>query len=420
MVVLAVVANGCDRPEILEHRPVTVNVTELLYSDAPAWSALTADLDGDGVDELILAGHRSVKGPGYCRLAGRYPCAWHSFLGRAADRHHCTAGDVDADGDFDLYCTSGAGRGTSVGPNEVWRQVAPLQFESVPDALGASESTSRGRLSAFLDFNGDAYPDLVTTAWGQRDDGADNRSKLWINREGRLIPAALGLPVGFGARCLSIADVNADGYDDLIGCPTATGLSALLNREGVALKSVSLGSEKDWYWDVQFVPAGPDSAPLLVSTGGWRGAMFVEITHLTMPLDSAASNTTAPRRIPCRQGDLDGEDPELYCGRLLIHDADGDGHVDILVSRHRGWRHEVVLGDAPDLLIYGPAFREFSDLPTAPEGAGARLLASRIGIVQVNAGKDWPGSVRLITLGRLATRPAGVQSAPAAGTAPRR
>lgn len=385
---LAVAAGGCERYETLVHRPIEVTASELLAGDAPAWAALAADLDGDGVDELVLAGHRGAAGPAYCRLDASAPCEWQPFLARAADRHHCAAGDIDADGDLDLYCTAGADRGSGVGPNEVWRQVSPLRFNRVPDALGASEASSRGRLAAFFDFNHDAWPDLLTTAWGRRDDGADNRSKLWLNREGRFAPAAVTLPPAFGARCMSIADINADGYEDVIGCPGETGLYVLLNRRGATLEPTSIGVDGEWYWDAQFLASAPGEASLLISTGGVRKRMFIEITRLT-----AAPVARARRRIACSQAAVDGDDRDIYCGRLLLSDADGDGHVDILVSRHRGWRHEVVLGDAPDLLIHGPAFREFSHLPIAARGAGVRLLATRIGIVQVNAGESWSGSV---------------------------
>ncbi|MEE4109149.1 MAG: VCBS repeat-containing protein [Halieaceae bacterium] len=404
---LAVVAGGCERYETLVHRPIEVTVSELLAGDAPAWAAFVADLDGDGVDELVLAGHRGTPGPAYCRLDGSAPCAWQPFLARATDRHHCAAGDIDADGDLDLYCTAGADRGSGVGLNEVWRQISPLRFERVPDALGASEASSRGRLAAFFDFDHDAWPDLITTAWGQREDGADNRSKLWINREGRFAPAAVTLPPAFGARCMTIADINGDEYEDIIGCPAEAGLSVLLNRRGATLEPASIGVDGDWYWDAQFLAGAPGEASLLVSTGGVRGRMFIEITRLT-----AGRADPGRRRIACSQPAVDDDDQDIYCGRLLLNDADGDGHADILVSRHRGWRHEVVLGDAPDLLIYGPAFREFSDLPIAAHGAGERLLATRIGIVQVNAGEAWSGSVT-----RLRMTPGG-QIAPVATPAP--
>lgn len=392
--VFALAVVGCERREQLTPRPITVTRSVLLHSSEPAWSALAADLDRDGAVELVLAGHRSLQGPGYCRLDGPSPCALRAFLGRAPDRHDCVAGDIDADGDLDMYCTAGAERGSGKGSNEVWMQVSPMRFENVPDALGAREESSRGRLAAFLDFNGDAWPDLVSTAWGTRVDGGDNRSKLWINREGHFVPADSSLPEWFGARWLSIADVNADGFDDIIGSPIKAGLWVLLNRRGEELETLAIGAEKDWYWDAQFLPETSGQAPLMVSTGGRPGDMFVEITELTPTL-----GVESRRRIDCSQSGFE-DDRDMYCGRLLLHDADGDGKKDILVSRHLGWRHEDVLGDAPDLLIFGPDFREFSNLPVAQQGAGENLIATDVGVVQINAGKSWPGSVSLLQFRR--------------------
>ena len=79
-----------------------------------------------------------------------------------------------------------------------------------------------------------------------------------------------------------------------------------------------------------------------------------------------------------------------------MHDADRDGHTDILVSRRKGFRHERMLGDAPDLVLFGPSFKEFTALPKTAFGASADLLASENGVVQVNAGENWPGSVNLL------------------------
>lgn len=387
---IAATLGGCGRPESLVHRPVDVAVSELVVSASPAWSALVADLDADGVDELVLAGHRGAEGPGYCRLDGSARCRWQPFLGPAADRHHCTDGDVDDDGDLDLYCTAGADRGAGLGSNELWRQVGPMAFERAVDALGAGEASSRGRLATFFDFNRDAWPDLVTTAWGARSDGADNRSKIWINEQGHFRALDTALPPAFGARCLTVADVNADGFDDIIGCPAEAGLTVLLNAGGTGFTEVPIAVADDWYWDVRFTSGRADEPWLLVATGGVRGAMFIEIAGVTGGLVSMDR-----RRLACAQASID-DDEDIYCGRLLLADVDGDGHVDLLVSRRRGWRHEDVRGDAPDLLIYGPAFREFTDLPIATEGAGDRLIPSRIGILQVNAGEDWPGSVQLL------------------------
>ena len=386
------VLGGCDRPETLTYRALAVTASELLVSPVPAWSALVADLDSDGVEELVLAGHRGEDGPGFCRLDGNAPCRWQAFLGPAADRHYCTTGDVDGDGDLDLYCTAGADRGAGFGRNELWYQVGPMAFEAAVDALGAAEASGRGRLATFFDFDHDPWPDLVTTTWGTRSDGGDNRSKVWRNDGGRFLPVDASLPPAFGARCLTVADINADGFDDLLGCPAEVGLIALLNRGGSGLEATVLGVAQDWYWDVQFLQGVAGKASLLVSTGGTRGEMFIEIARL-----APTREVTDRRRLACSQARLD-DDADMYCGRLLLHDANGDGHVDILVSRRLGWRHEDVRGDAPDLLIYGPDFREVSPLPAAARGAGERLIASAIGIVQVNAGEGWGGSVRLLRL----------------------
>ena len=391
--IMMFVLAGCERATVgdtLDYRPMPFATSELVRSESPAWSALITDLNSDGIEELVLSGHRGTFRPGFCHLDGSTPCQWRPFLDQGKDRHDCTDGDVDADGDIDLYCTSGADRGAGLRTNEVWRQIEPLIFESVPGALGASETTSRGRFATFFDFNRDAWPDLITTAWGTRSDGEDNRSKLWVNVAGAFHPSEVRLPAAFGARCLTTDDVDEDGYVDLLGCPARTGLPLLRNHRASALEVVALGDPSDWYWDAQLLVSPHNEPGKIISTGGDRGEMFIEIAQLTRSL-----KIQQRRRISCWQATVD-DDPDVYCGRLLLHDADRDGHTDILVSRRKGFRHENMLGDAPDLVIFGPSFQTFTGLPTAAFGASEVLFAVESGIVQVNAGEAWPGSVNLL------------------------
>ena len=388
----AAALSGCERPDALDYRPITVTAVDLSRSEAPAWSALVSDFDADGIEELVLAGHRGAVGPGFCRLDGSVPCQWEPILGRGADRHHCTAGDIDANGLIDFYCTAGAYSGEGTGSNEVGRQVEPRVFELVPDALGASEMSSRGRLATFFDFNHDLWPDLVTTAWGARSDGADNRTKLWINVNGVFQETSLMLPDNFGARCLATVDADGDGFVDLLGCPGETGLTLFRNDGASALEKIAVGVDHEWYWDTKILQFKPAEPRLLISSGGTRGNTFIELTRLTKFLQVAER-----RRISCWQDALD-EDSDVFCGRLLLHDADRDGHVDILVSRRKGGRHthEEVVHDAPDLLIFGPNFQTFTDLPPAAFGARSRFLQTELGLVQINAGENWSGSVKLL------------------------
>lgn len=387
---MLVILGGCGRSDTLEYRPIPVQAVELVRSEAPAWSSLITDLDADGVNELLLAGHRGTHRPGFCRLEGNNQCLLQPLLEPGKDRHHCTAGDIDADGDSDLYCTAGAERGLGFGANEVWRQTDPMVFEIVPDAIGAKEESSRGRLAAFFDFNHDAWLDLVTTAWGTRTDEKDNQSKLWINVAGVFKVFDMRLPDAFGARCLSTHDVDGDGFVDLLGCPATTGLTLLRNVRASTLEGVAIGDAREWYWDIQFIPSSSNEPGQIVSSGGVREAMFIEIAKL-----SSSLGVERRKRISCWQATVD-DDRDVYCGRLLLHDANEDGHTDILVSRRKGFRHENMLGDAPDLVIFGPSFESFTDLPTTTFGASESLFAVESGIVQINAGKDWPGSVRLL------------------------
>jgi len=52
-----------------------------------------------------------------------------------------------------------------------------------------------------------------------------------------------------------------------------------------------------------------------------------------------------------------------------------------------------VIGDAPDLILKGPNFEHGFSIPPTSHGAGSELLPWRGGLIQVNSGEDWSGSV---------------------------
>jgi hypothetical protein len=127
------------------------------------------DYDNDGDQDVWIGYHDqggklwSNNGSGaYTRVAA---AAWPTVNadGQIPDRHYCAWADVDRNGLKDAYCSAGRGGANAVKhgkDNELWLQTAKGRFKEVGTAWGIGELCGRSHYVAFLNANGDAYPDL--------------------------------------------------------------------------------------------------------------------------------------------------------------------------------------------------------------------------------------------------------------------
>jgi hypothetical protein len=211
-----------------------------LASSLETWEATVVDYDGDG-DQDVWVGHhdqggRLLRNNGagtYTRVA---PGAWPRVNadGMIPDRHLCAWADVDRNGLVDAYCSAGRSGENLVKTgrdNELWLQTAVGRFREVGTAWGVGDVCGRSQYVAFLNANRDAYPDLFVGNRSPRpvtgdpcDDPANGlpseESKLFLNRGGTGFRPVTNWGIGGygGTRCAEVADVNGDGWDDLLVC----------------------------------------------------------------------------------------------------------------------------------------------------------------------------------------------------------
>jgi HEAT repeat protein len=173
------------------------------------------DIDGDGWDDLILAGrvYRNEGGRRFVDYTAR------CNLRMPGNAVNMVVADYDRDGKLDLYVTlagrpgsnswleerSGEGRG-----NYLWRNKGNWQFEDVSKSSGADAGRCSTFSAAWLDANNDGWPDLhVINEFG-------NGVLLLNNRDGTFTRQALGdRPVDFGSMGVAVGDVNNDGHIDI-------------------------------------------------------------------------------------------------------------------------------------------------------------------------------------------------------------
>ncbi|HJZ94556.1 MAG TPA: FG-GAP-like repeat-containing protein [Gemmataceae bacterium] len=178
--------------------------------------AAWVDLDGDGWEDLILAGRvfRNEGGERFVDYTDR--C---NISGALAEANGIIVADYDRDGKLDLYLTrSGVagrrswleGRTAELQENYLLRNLGNWKFEDVSRASGARAKFRSTFTAAWLDANNDGWPDLyVPNEFG---DGV-----LLVNQgNGTFVERPLaGRPADFGTMGLAVGDINNDGNIDI-------------------------------------------------------------------------------------------------------------------------------------------------------------------------------------------------------------
>jgi len=178
-------------------------------------SAAFVDIDGDGWEDLILAGriYRNDQGQRFVDYTHR------TNLVIPAKATGIAIADFDTDGRMDLYVTiPGTGKAESwlngeSGErltNQLWRNLGDWKFANVTEASNAGGGHRSVFSAVWLDANNDGRPDLyVPNEFGN--------GVLLLNQGNgtfREQPLVKG-PGDFGTMGLSAGDINNDGHIDL-------------------------------------------------------------------------------------------------------------------------------------------------------------------------------------------------------------
>lgn len=312
------------------------------------------------------------------------------------------AGDIDADGDSELWVGARSAindAGEEVGNVRLFLGGSAETTASPAPAVTIWGTANYGRTGSALagksDFNGDGLPDLAMSGqlWDRLPDGTEDfpsRGEVRLAEGGTIAGdlADTDLPVtllGDGAAdqtgaALATADLDGDGYDDLIiGSPYGGGSAGKVSQVNggpdvftpniasiTAFASQSIvGDEagQAFGWAVAAGDVTGDSVPDVVigaplddSPWGAEGAVMV--------IDGATPWTDRTY-IAKRTGEAD--DHQLGTGLAVGKDVNGDGFGDIVVGAVAAWHALRPKSGRVYLLAGGPSLTGEASIAGTPQ-----------------------------------------------------
>ncbi|MDP9184510.1 MAG: VCBS repeat-containing protein [Actinomycetota bacterium] len=368
-----------------------------------SYTVAVADVDHDGWPDVLIGHHGSRP----AELFMNQPDGEGGTLGfepvfrlvdtihARPDRHGCIMGDPNLDGLTDILCLKGAQQGTAKKWNELWIQGPKGVWADEAHAWGIEDVWGRGRHPAWIDLNGDRYPDLFIGNDEPRHDGHITPNRTFVNVKGkRFREVDLGITREDGSACVQTLDVNGDGRDDLLLCGDAQTLLYVRRGSGFVAANGAYG--------VPSYPIANGAEIVDLSGDGIDDLVLVHLDRLEIRLGGSDGSFGPPVL----------EHPLAHGHGLAIGDVNGDGAPDVYAVD--GCEDRV---NAPDvLLLNGDDGRSWTQLalPPLPPGelAGCGDTAAMVDldrdgmqdIVVLNGGGndqplDLDGPDQLLTLG---------------------
>jgi enediyne biosynthesis protein E4 len=365
-----------------------------------AWKGCAVgDVDGDGLQDLLLLGYRSLS------LLRNAPSGWQDITRAAGldprNRSQWGTGagfmDLDADGWLDLvllnyvvfgpaepqFCDMGHGIRSGCPPSyyspefpELWRNERG-RLRDVTSLSGLKNSNGKSLVLAFADVDDDGMIDFYVGNDTTPSELYRNLGGLRFENVGVSSGAAYGVRFGtpMAAMCADWGDFDRDGRLDLVVTGNSNEAFNLLRNQGQAL--FESASQETGLADITYRPLGFGGKWIDFENDGWPDLAFANgdvqekrrregDLQFRQPL--MLLRNEEGRRFRDLVPELGGALAEPILGRgLAAGDYDNDGRMDLLVVDYEGdvrlfrnttrssghWVRFTVRSDDPNRYGYG-------------------------------------------------------------------
>lgn len=347
-----------------------------------------ADIDADGDFDIVMANGGGLFGPGNMEAAVVYlndskgaflNATSASFSGAPSQVRQVAIGDIDGDGDLDIYQPGAYG----TDDDKLWVQTAPRVFADQAATLLPPATKSRAGSAHFGDLDRDGDLDLVVADWG--DAGATSVSRLILysnDGHGRFtlietqkdsptatdhFPATIAATPDvayYGARPTDLDFVDVDNDFDLdILINHRQGHSRIFLNDGHGYFSdggANYAAKQGPYANNQEACDLDDDGDLdlLLDNAGKApdgAAPGMNVTQLLINdghgvfVDRSATQIVA--------------EPAAQDGAAKCADVDADGHYDIVIGSRTHTSEKVLLNDGAGVFTYAAdALPQFTDI----------------------------------------------------------
>jgi hypothetical protein len=301
-----------------------------------AWDLEVADLNGDGVPDIVVTSDSSVavllgSGGGAFKPAVTYSSGGSYNWGLAI-------GDLNRDGKLDLvaaaFCSGiGGCLGVLLGNGDGTFQPAVTYSDDYYE-WASGEGIYFPVMIA--DVNGDGIPDLVVVSQTSENYGDGSVGILLGNGDGTFKPVVTYDSGGFGTFSGVLADVNGDGKLDVI--VTNCGPSGSTDCTSDGTVGVLLGNGDGTFQPVKTYSTGGDtSSPLAVADVNRDGKLDILVGN------NCPGNCSGDGSFAVLLGNGDGtfQGAVTYdtggggVGAIAVADLNGDGYPDVVVASNQ-------------------------------------------------------------------------------------
>lgn len=207
------------------------------YNNAALGGAIAAieDLNGDGINELLLGGERYSSSGATLLVSGADGSEIHSFATPPHGEAVADCGDVNGDGFHDLIIGDIFASTTPIKAGKAWVYSGAAPYNLIYEYTGTqADQYLGGAVTGMGDLNSDGYDDFAIGSWGKHTPTAfAGMVEIYSGIDGSLMRTINGyVDHGyFGEAISSITDADGDGMRDLLIGATGEGP---VGREGKA------------------------------------------------------------------------------------------------------------------------------------------------------------------------------------------